>query len=74
MWIFEMESFKFPIIVLIREPNQDLFFQKKKKNEIKVNVIKLSTLESIILGIPLLTSIAAPSPTASFPFPISKGK
>jgi len=34
MWMFEMESFRFPIIVLINDPNQDLFwtvFSKRKK-------------------------------------------
>lgn len=31
MWIFEIESFKFPITVLIKDPNQDLFLRKAKK-------------------------------------------
>lgn len=34
MWIFEIESFKFPIIVLIKDPNQDLFLRRKAKKKI----------------------------------------
>lgn len=34
MWIFEIESFKFPITVLIKDPNQDLFLRRKAKKKI----------------------------------------
>lgn len=35
IWIFDTESFKFPIIVLIRDPNHDLFFKKVNNGRFK---------------------------------------
>lgn len=34
MWIFVMESFKFPIIVLIKEPSHDVFFKNIENMQI----------------------------------------
>jgi len=31
MWIFEIESFKFPMMVPMRDPNHDLFLRLKNK-------------------------------------------
>ena len=35
IWMFEIESFKFPIIVLISDPNHDLFFQSRQQRKFK---------------------------------------
>lgn len=36
MWMFDIESFKFPITVLIKDPSQDLFFEKEQTSKEKV--------------------------------------
>lgn len=40
MWILEIESFKFPIMVLMRDPNHDLFLKwnQKKKYKLFLNI------------------------------------
>lgn len=36
IWIFDMESFRFPITVLIKDPSQDLFFVIEQTSKEKV--------------------------------------
>lgn len=39
MWIFEIESFKLPIIVSINDPSHDLFFTYNQSNQkVKLSV------------------------------------